>query len=101
MVAVVSSLRQNPCAALTAGGAPVPGCFCRGGTAYVPTVRTVFESAREGAALFREAVLVSFQTSRSVDVPVPPVQTVPDSHWASSPASELSRNSVPPALVLN
>src|SRR5262249_33928396 len=92
---------QKPCDSAVDGAAPEPGCFCRGGTAYCPTVRIEFVRLRLGEAEFSEDVLVSFQTRRSVEVPVPGVQLTPEVHCASSPASELRKYSVPPLSVLN
>src|SRR5262249_30800244 len=55
----------------------------------------------DGEDEFSDDVLVSDQTSRSVEVPVPGLHGTPESHCASSPASELIKYSVPPFAVLN
>src|SRR6516162_3804534 len=101
MVGVVVSLMQKPCGAFVPGVLPEPGCFCLGGIAYRPTVSTSFVRLSDGELELSEDVLVSDQTSRSVDVPVPGVQTAPELHCASSAASELMKYSVPPLSVLN
>ena len=54
-----------------------------------------------GDAVSSDDVFVSFQTSRLVEVPVPASHGSPESHCASSPASELIRYSVPPLSVAN
>src|SRR5512140_786282 len=68
----------------------LPG-FCavrRAGTAYGFTVSAETDSAREPGAVSMALVLVTDQTSRSVEIPS-----------SKKTASELSRNSVPPLSV--
>src|SRR4051794_34979518 len=44
IVGVVESLMQKPCGAPTVGAEPLPGCFCFGGSAYVFTPTSLFDS---------------------------------------------------------
>src|SRR5512136_2206758 len=101
IVVVVVSLMQYPCGVLVVGVIPEPGCCCFGGTPYCETDITLFVRLRAGVAEFKDDVFVKLQSNRSDEVPLPEVQTLPESHWASSVASELKKYSVPPAFVLN
>ena len=96
IVAVMVSLMHKPWAVAVAAKVPEPGCCCRfGGMPYCPTVSTLVDKLRAGDAVFREEILVSVQTTRSVDEPVKA------SPAASSPTLELRKYSVPPALRSN
>src|SRR5215831_6032541 len=95
IVTVMVSLMQKPWAVAVAAKVPEPGCCCFGGMPYWPTVSTLVDKLRAGDAVLREEVLVSVQTTRSVDEPVKA------SPAASSPALELRKYSVPPALRSN
>src|SRR5437870_6122340 len=61
-----------------------------GGTLYVPTCLTALRSRTSPLPLVSDCVLVNAQTTRLVDVSV---------ELTSSPASELRKYSVPPALI--
>ena len=71
---------QKPCGAVVVGAVPDPGCFDLGGTAYRLTATDRLDRLIAGVALASDDVLVNDQTRMSVEVPVPGVQTVPESH---------------------
>ena len=90
---------QKPCGTAVVGGVPDPGCCCFGGTPYWFTLSTLLLRLSAGVAEFRDAVLVSVQTTSWFEVRVP---LEPETgFWASSAAFELMKYSVPPFAVLN
>src|SRR5439155_26972154 len=70
IVTVVVSLMQSTCATsgvvVLSASVPEPGCFCLGGSAYVPTVTSLLLRPSDGTA-FSEDVLVSVQTTIWLD----------------------------------
>src|SRR4029077_6100675 len=96
---VVVLLMQCPCGVLTPGAVPEPGCLALGGSAYVLTPTTWLESARAGAALLSDVVLVRAQATIWLEMYWPPKPAT--GCVASSAAFELRKYSVPPAFESN
>src|SRR5712691_2898694 len=93
-VCVVVSLMQWPCGVLVPGAVPDPGWSAFGGTAYWPTVETVFDRPSEGVPS-SEDVFVSAHVTIWLEARGPGVPLT--GRVASSAAFELRKYSVPPA----